>query len=230
MSPGGHSVVTSDVTGPSPVTAYNGGMNSHHHPTRALAVIPSAAALALVVAACGGAKKPPAPSSGASAQNSQNSGVKAAYRYSDCMRQHGVANFQDPKVHINGNQVQVAIHVDPAITSSPDFKSAQTACAHILPNGGNGPTPAQQHAREQAILAFASCMRRHGFPKFPDPTAQGQLTLTMIRHAGIDLQQPAVKPAAYACAPVTHGLLTRANINQALANPNGSGSRSGSGG
>lgn len=73
------------------------------------------------------------------------------------------------------------------------------------------------------MVAFARCMRAHGFPRFPDPTSQGQLTLTMIRQAGINLAQPAIKPAAYGCAPLTHGLLTRANINQALANPTSTG-------
>ncbi len=203
-------------------------MNSHSRLTKALAVAALAAALAVLVAACGGAKKPPA--STVSGNSPQANGAKAAYRYSACMRTHGVSNFQDPHVHTNGNQVQVAIHVDPAITGSPNFKSAQRDCAHILPGIGTGPTVAQERGRTQAMLAFARCMRQHGFPKFPDPTAQGQLTLAMITKAGIDLQQPAVKPAAYACIPVTHGILTRANVNRAVANPNGSGSQSHSGG
>jgi hypothetical protein len=220
MPRGGHSGVTTTVTGASPGAAYNIAMKPHRllkHPL--LAVMP-VAALTMLVAGCGGSKQPPLKTS---ASSGSGDGVKAAYRFSACMRAHGVTAFHDPHVSTKGNQVQVAIRVGPAITDSPHFKSAQKACAHLLPEGGNGPTPAQQRARSQAILAFARCMRRHGFPKFPDPTAQGQLTLAMIRQAGIDLQQPAVRPAAYACAPVTHGLLTRANINQALANPSGSG-------
>jgi hypothetical protein len=183
------------------------------------------AGVPLILTACG-ASKPPGSKTGTStgaAQGSRFPGVNAAYRFSACMRDHGVINFQDPKVQTNGDHVQVAIHVDPAITDSPAFKSAQSACAHILPGPGNAATVAQQHARREAMLAFAQCMRQHGFSRFPDPTGQGQLTLAMIRQAGIDLQQPAVRPAAYGCTPVTHGLLTRANINQALANPQASG-------
>lgn len=184
-------------------------------------------AAAVLISACGGSNKPPR-----SAANGPSHGKLAinAYRYSDCMRTHGVTNFQDPHVSNNGNGTQISVHIDPAISSSPSFRSAQKACAHILPGLANGPTPAQQHAHEQAMLAFARCMRRHGFGKFPDPTAQGQLTLAMITSAGIDLQQPAVKPAAYACAPLTHGLLTKADINQAIANPSASGSQQGAGG
>ena len=103
------------------------------------------------------------------------------------MRTHGVTNFEDPHVSTNGNSVQIAVHVDPAITEAPAFKSAQRACAHILPNAGNGPTPAQIRAHTDAILAFARCMRQHGFPRFPDPNSQGQLTPAMLSAAGIDL-------------------------------------------
>jgi hypothetical protein len=195
---------------------------------RIASIVLFGALMATMIAACGGSKKPPPT---ASSGRPQHPGA-AAYRFAACMRTHGVSNFQDPQVSINGNQVRVAIHVDPAITGSPSFKSAQKACGHFLPGGGPtdvGSSPAQMRARDEAMLAFAKCMRQRGFSKFPDPTSQGQLTLAMISNAGIDLQQPAVKPAAYACLPLTHGILTKANVNQAVANPNG-GSQSSSGG
>jgi hypothetical protein len=194
----------------------------------ALATITVVGLTALLVAACGGAKKPPAPT--VSGRSSQPDGVQAAYRYSACMRSHGVSNFGDPHVHTTANSVGIGFHVDPAITGSPSFKSAQRACAHILPAPSNGPTQAQIQARTQAILAFAGCMRHHGFPKFPDPDSQGRLNPASLSAAGINLEQPAIKPAAYACVRLTHGIISRADINQAIANPNGSGSHSGSGG
>lgn len=139
------------------------------------------------------------------------------------MRKHGVSAFQDPQVTSHGNSTSVTLHLDPAMTESPDFKTAQHACAHILPGLSVGPSVGSTRAHAAAMLAFARCMRAHGFPRFPDPNSQGQLTLTMIRQAGIDIEQPAIKPAAYRCAPLTHGLLTRADINQAIANPNSGG-------
>ena len=197
---------------------------THHVPALALAGL-----TAVLVAACGGgAKKPPA--SGSSAAASQNNGVQAAYRYSACMRTHGVTNFQDPHVHTSGNSVQVAVRVDPAITGSPHFKSAQQACAHILPGMANGPTQDETRAHTEALLAFARCMRQHGFPKFPDPDSQGHLDAAALSAAGINLQQPAIKPAAYACVGLTHGIITRADINQAIAHSNASGSQSSAGG
>jgi hypothetical protein len=216
----GHSEVTTGVTVSAPAEAYNGAMNSHRRLSRSIPVALVAIAAALLVSACGGSKKPPASTvSGRSAAT--NSAISDAYRYSVCMRTHGVRNFQDPHVHTNGNAVQIAVHVDPAITESPDFKSAQKSCAHIMPAPSNGPSPAQVQAHTDAILAFAKCMREHGFPKFPDPNNQGQLSPTALSQAGINLQQPAIKPAAYACVPLTHGIITKADINQAIANPNG---------
>src|SRR5580704_682779 len=183
-------------------------MNSHRRLPRAIPTALFAVAVALLVSACGGSKKPPASTvSGRSAGT--NSVVKDAYRYSACMRSHGVTNFGDPHVSSNGNSVQIAVHVDPAITESPDFKSAQKSCAHIMPAPSNGPSPAQVQAHTDAILAFAKCMREHGFPKFPDPNNQGQLSPSALSQAGINLQQPAIKPAAYACVPLTHGIITK---------------------
>ncbi len=57
-------------------------------------------------------------------------------------------------------------------------------------------------------------MRRHGFGRFPDPDSRGDLTIAMIEAAGINLKEPAVKPAADACASVTHGILTKAAVAQ----------------
>jgi hypothetical protein len=225
MPPGGHSGVTIDVTGPAPVGAYNGAMNTSRL-SRSARILALAGLTAVLVAACGGAKKPPASNSGGT---TTTAAVKTAYRYSACMRTHGVTNFQDPHVSTNGNSVAIAIHVDPAITGSPAFKSAQRKCGHILPIGNESTNQGQTRSQTDATLAFAKCMREHGFPKFPDPNSQGQLSPSALSQAGINLQQPAIKPAAYACVPVTHGIITKADINQAIANPNG-GSHSASAG
>jgi len=66
---------------------------------------------------------------------------------------------------------------------------------------------------------YPTCMRDHGFPNFPDPTSQGQLTLEMITHAGINLRQPAVLQAGDACVPASDGQITKSDVAQAVANP-----------
>jgi hypothetical protein len=202
--------------------------------TRRLASITLVAVLSgSVLSGCGGSNHP---TGGTTGSSQQTSAVSDAYRFSACMRGHGVSNFQDPRVSTSGSSQQISIRVDPAITGSPDFKSAQKACAHLVPGmspdgpGANGSDAAQQQAQTQGLLAFAACMRKHGFSRFPDPNSQGRLTPAMIQQAGVNLKEPAVRPAADACTAVSKGQITKADVAQAIANPNASGSQASSAG
>jgi hypothetical protein len=199
----GDSEVTTVGTVLAPPNVYNGGM-------RLLGI----AALALLAAACGSS---PAPST--TNQASKNPAA-AAYEFAACMRKHGVSNFPDPRVSTGNGSSKIAQAVPAGAAASPHFKSAQKACQGILPaSQGGGPTPAQQQARKRALLAFASCLRTHGVPKFPDPNGQGQLTLGTINAAGVDLHAPAFETAAKACVGVTHGAITLAQVAQAINGP-----------
>jgi hypothetical protein len=163
----------------------------------------SAAALSLLTAACGGG----ASTSGAGAAQD---GLVA---YSGCMHSHGVPNFPDP-------DSSGAIPKDKiiALGDGPQFRAAESACQHVMPASGLGPGRTAQPTRTRlaAALAFARCMRDRGFPRFPDPTVEGQLTPQMVTAAGIDLHQPRALQAGLACAPVTHGLITRAAVERAV--------------
>jgi hypothetical protein len=181
--------------------------------------LPSRTALAAVtvvlLAACGGSSTSSGPGSGGSSHKAFT--VSSTDKYPVCMRAHGVTSFPDPQV--NGNTLK--IQITPSIIGSPAFKSAQKVCAHLLPTEAdkiNVPSPAQQKARSEGMLAFAACMRKHGFSSFPDPTSQGQLTLEMITQAGINPQQPAVLQAGDACVPVSHGQITSGDVAQAVGN------------
>jgi hypothetical protein len=162
------------------------------------------ATVSLLIAGCGGDSRTTA---AATAQ----SGPAAL---SHCMRSHGVPGFPDPT---RSGQISKSEVV--ALAGSPQFKAAQTACEHLLHNGsfGQQETPQQVRARSVAALAFARCIRGHGFPNFPDPTTDGQLTHEMLANAGINLHQPAIVQAADACVGVTHGLITRANVARFVA-------------
>jgi hypothetical protein len=157
----------------------------------------------LLTAACGGRSVTTAATT--------HDGLVALVAYSDCMRSHGVPNFPDPSSS-NG------IPKDKIPVGSPQFLTASSACMHLMPTSGLGPQDAAQPTRTRVAdaLAFARCMRRHGFASFPDPTNQEQLTPEMVTAAGIDLHQPRLLRAALACVPVSHGLLTRAAIERAV--------------
>jgi hypothetical protein len=103
-------------------------------------------------------------------------------------------------------------------TPTSAFRSTYSACGQLLP-AGHAPNQrtAGGQAQTVALLAFARCLRSHGFPSFPDPTSGGQLTHEMLGRAGIDLHQPAVVRAADTCTSVTHGAITKAAVTHFVA-------------
>ncbi|HWE08432.1 MAG TPA: hypothetical protein VG325_03705 [Solirubrobacteraceae bacterium] len=161
-----------------------------------------------------GSSTPPSATTGSSARASTPGA--AAFAFSHCMREHGVPNFPDPKVTTSPGQESVRVAM-PAPRSS-QAKAAMQACSHLLPGPQNA-SPAGQRAREQALLAFARCLRGHGIVNFPDPDNQGQLSLQTITAAGVDLHAPGFLTAARSCVGVTHGAITGADVERAINGP-----------
>jgi hypothetical protein len=60
-------------------------------------------------------------------------------------------------------------------------------------------------------------MRSHGLTRFPDPPAQGDLTVAMVQAQGIDVHSPAVLAVVHTCLPASHGWLTPARVREALS-------------
>ena len=196
------------------------------HGLRIAWLAPVAAAAALLLAACGGSGHPA--QSGGQSLSGKSLTAADVEKYPDCMRAHGVTNFPDPVV--SGNSVK--IQINPSITDAPAYQSALKACGHLFPGAEPGLaslSQAQRQARQAGLLAFATCVRHHGFPTFPDPTSQGELSITMITQAGINLQQPAVLRAGDACVPDSHGQITKADVARAVSG-GGPGSQSSGGG
>lgn len=129
------------------------------------------------------------------------------------MRNHGISNFPDaPGPNGQGGRTWKSAFQN----SSPAFAAADTACHHFLPAGGQTQSSPPSHRQSAAMLAFARCVRRHGFVRFPDPNSSG-ITHQMLTAAGIDLHQPALVRAADACASVTDGVITRAIVARFIA-------------
>ena len=70
------------------------------------------------------------PNGGTASPQEQAKQLQTALTYAACIRSHGVPNFPDPKLHAGGG-----IEMGEA-TNSPQFKTAQKACRHLLPGGG----------------------------------------------------------------------------------------------
>ena len=192
---------------------------------KAIRLIAGFAALALLAAGCAaGAKSPTvahlgsstssnSSSSGPSGSSSGSSGSPGsstspdsqAVAYSACVRAHGVPNFPDPKVSTHGNEVSVAIAINPAISGNPNFQSAQQACRKLLPGGGPGEGSNHQISpQEQSqYLKAAACIRSHGIPNFPDPTFSGGGV--HVSQKGINLHSPQARAAEEACQSLIPG-------------------------
>ena len=177
-------------------------MRCRRPPLRACVI--AVAALSLLAAGCGG---------GASTTAATTTAQSGTLAYAQCMHSHGVPSFPDPT-----STGEIPKDKLIPLVGSPQFRVAQSACKHVMPASGLGPPEPAVPTRTRLAdaLAFARCMRARGFPHFPDPTNQGQLTPQMVTAAGIDLHQPDLLRAGLACVPVTHGLLTPAAIERAV--------------
>jgi hypothetical protein len=174
----------------------------------------AATVAATVIAGCGSSSSSSSTAGGQTTQAQIQQTAQAAVRFADCMRSHGVANLPDPSTDPRAFKESL----DPSTAHSPAFGPAVSACRHLLPNGGqSSQSPPPSHAQITAELAFARCLRGHGFPSFPDPSSTGQLTHEMLANAGINIHQPAALQAADACVGVTHGFLTKAAVARFVA-------------
>jgi len=151
-------------------------------PARRLAAL---AVCAVALAACGSSSKP----------SSSGAADTQALRYANCMRANGMPNFPDPGS--NGALPNPAL---------PAFRAARKACAKLQPVGLHlGGPPAPTAAELHAALAFARCMRKHGFSQFPDPLTTYGPGFTLGRGEYFpninttELQSPAFREGAKAC-------------------------------
>lgn len=150
---------------------------------RLAAAIGATAGLVLLPAACGG-------SSG-----SHVAQENASVAFARCMRSHRVPNWPDPSS--SGAFDKSKLTPQQLGASGAQVQTAQTACRHLLPNGGQPPNQSErQQARAQA-LQFSRCVRAHGVPSFPDPDSTGRIPDPAT--VGIDQGSPKFQAANQAC-------------------------------
>ncbi|MGH9090110.1 MAG: hypothetical protein ACRDZR_01815 [Acidimicrobiales bacterium] len=86
----------------------------------------------------------------------------------------------------------------------PTAASGRGATTTVAPSGKTGVAGSSSSSTSQAeLLQLAQCMRSHGVPTFPDPSATEGTFGAMVSAAGIDLQSPAVQAALEACKEYT---------------------------
>jgi hypothetical protein len=159
------------------------------------------AGLALLAAACGGSPGSHVAQLGSTAARSTSSSTPSAgsahqndaVAFARCMRSAGVPNWPDPtrsgafeKSKLTTRQLGVG---------TSQVQAAQSACNHLLPNGGSGPNAAR-HMRALG-LRYARCMRSHGVPNLPDPGIDGRIPDP--ESVGINQGSPKFETANQAC-------------------------------
>ena len=167
----------------------------------------------LLAAACGGGSKNPAAASGggtsttiapggktgAPASSGSSTNEAELLQLAQCMRANGVPTMPDPRATEGTLGAMVsAVGID---LRSPTVQAALKACGQYNP--AQSVTPAQSASQNAQALQFARCMRFHGVPNYPDPSAgsdtgSGAVHLN-LGGTGIDLGSPTVKAAIQAC-------------------------------
>jgi hypothetical protein len=158
--------------------------------------------VAVSLAACGGSPSKGVAGLGSTTTSPSPAAQTAAgggLRFADCMRSHGVTNFADPS---SNGRPQSTNQVNP---NSPTFLAAYEACQKYAPAGEGGGPPAPTAAELRSALAFAQCMRKHGFAQFPGPLTTYGPGFTLSRGeyfpniSTSELQSAAFGQAAKAC-------------------------------
>jgi hypothetical protein len=111
------------------------------------------------------------------------------------MRSNGVPNWPDPNA--SGVFDKSKLTSQQLGASGSRVQAAQSACQHLLPNGGSGRSPAQVQQMRAQGLRFSLCVRSHGVPNFPDPDSSGRIPDPAP--LGIDQGSPKFQAANQAC-------------------------------
>lgn len=148
-----------------------------------------AAGIALLTACSGG-------SSSTGSTMGQSTAYQKAIAYSQCIRAHGIPNFPDP--NSKGQFVVQNGSGDPTSdVSTAVATAALKACKSLAPpsiaQGPSGSPGGGSVTSNQ--LKFTQCMRSHGEPNFPDPAANGSITLP----PGMNAESSQFQAAEKAC-------------------------------
>jgi len=184
-------------------------------PRRGPAFMGALAVVALFASACGGGSSGPGvasvgstttqPASSANVSGSAKSGSSGSsaqlLAFAQCMRTRGLPNFPDPTSSSKSPDAQM-LGVSPSL-----YQTAEDACKHLLPNGGQ-PTQTASPQLLSEVLDFARCMRTHGLPNWPDPTpappgSTVPYVFNLMHVQGFDPRSAQVEAASSECLRLT---------------------------
>jgi hypothetical protein len=174
---------------------------------RSAGAIAGVAAVAVLASGCGGRSKSPGVASLGPGSTAMKSGkhhpivpAGASFaRFAQCMTKHGIPASTGPQ----GRGVQIEASKFKGGPNSPLLQSAQKACQKYLPGGPPEPlSPAQLARQGQQMRAMTACVRKHGYPNFPDPKLiDGRWGLAIDPSSGVNPGSKKFQTAMQACRP-----------------------------
>ena len=127
---------------------------------------------------------------------------KAMLDFARCMRDHGV-DMPDPKSGEGGTFRFEAPESGAKMPDESSFREADKACRHLMGDAGPQLSPEDQKQMQDAMLAFARCMRDHGV-EMPDPQPSGGIVAKVGE--GTDPHSPEFQAAEKDCRKHTEAL------------------------
>jgi hypothetical protein len=222
-------------------------VNRHRLAGRRPALVAAALGAAVLLAACGSSSSSSSSGGGgvASIGNAASTSAAAATqpqtaaqreaaleKAAQCMRSHGVKSYPDPTVDSNGNVQQGSFSgID---RNDPSVRSAFQACRSLFAASRPQFSQQQQQALQDAILAYAKCMRTNGYD-MPDPTfdgggAGGPGGGGIFGNRNANRNDPTFKKANTACRPTLQKALASAGLGGGFGRGPGGGGGGGGGG
>jgi hypothetical protein len=156
----------------------------------------ASAAIGVLAAASGGCSAP-------ARSPAKPSQTALLTEFSACIRAHGLPDFPDPQSEAAGGGYpsgSLNPYIDMSSTGpndfTPQFQAAEKHCSSLALSSGFNVTPAQIRQIVKGELAMVACMRKHGVPNMPDPTAQGAM---VMNPGSVDMHSLQYKAAAKLC-------------------------------
>jgi hypothetical protein len=171
-----------------------------------LIVTLAAVSIALVVVGCGGGDEESVASAEDAAQttttaregSNEKDQEQAMLDFAQCVRDNGVPEFRDPVLNEEGG---FKFARPPAGTDRDAVLRAMQSCGDILTDAGvsfGAQDEESQAERQDALLAFARCMRGEGFD-VPDPDSNTGLANVRKALEDIDRNSPKFQRAFEKC-------------------------------
>ncbi|MDP8975873.1 MAG: hypothetical protein M3N28_05835 [Actinomycetota bacterium] len=128
---------------------------------------------------------------------------KAMLDFARCMREHGV-DMPDPKSGEGGTFRFEAPQGGMQAPDEPKFMEADKACRHLMGDAGSPQlSPEDQKQVQDAMLAFARCMRERGV-EVPDPQPSGGIVAKVGQ--GVDPRSAEFQAAEKECRKHTEAI------------------------